>query len=664
VSVVPSTLTLATGASAQFLATLHGDLNGFIRWEVNRIPGGNSEVGRIDESGLYQAPAAVPSDSVTITAVLSADTRRFGVANVTVVEPITIQPARAALVLSQTIQFQATTLEDVNVDWAASGGTVTAAGLYTAPEEAGLYTVSAVSRADPAIRTEATVYVTDLAGVFSWRNDTGLTGQNRQELALSPATVGPDSFGKIASCPVDGQVYAQPLYVAGLVIGGRARNLVFVATQHDSLYAFDADSTSCEQIWKRSFLDEVAGATPIPAIDLPSADIAPEVGITGTPVIDPASKTLYLVARTKEATGPSYVQKLHALDLATGNEKPGSAVKISASVPGTGDGSTGSGPDAQVALDPLIANQRAGLQLVGGRVYIAFDGHGQTTFGHGWLLVYDATTLQQVAVFNTTPDRSLGGIGATPSADDAGNFYLATGRGAFDLTLPTHLKRSVGQTLLKLLPSPLTITDFFTPIDHVSLTLNQHDFGRNGVVVLPSQAGGIDKPLAVVGGGQGTLYLIDRSDMGGLTEGSGVDDVITTVPLFRPLHTTPAYWQDTLYVAATNDVLKAFSLAGGTLAGAPHQQSNTNFGAGGASLSISSHGPNGGIVWALDTSDSSEPAVLRAYDASDLSRELYSSAAKTSDAAGLATSGAVPTVANGRVYAGTQNDLTIYSLLP
>ena len=433
---------------------------------------------------------------------------------------------------------------------------------------------------------------------------------------------------------MDGQVYAEPLYVANLPIGGQARNVVYVVTEHDSVYAFDADAVPCQQIWMTSFLDDVLGITPVQSTDLPGSDISPEVGITGTPVIDRASGTMYLVARTEESTpfGLNYFQRLHALDIVTGSDKLGGPVAIAASVLGSGDGTDGTG---HVNFDPLLENQHAGMQLVNGNVYVAFAGPDTTNGFHGWLLAYSAATLAQVDAFNSTPNTFGGGIVAAPSADSAGNIYVATGHGKFDSALPLLSRKDFAQSVLELLPPPFSIADAskdtFTPFNQSVLTANQNDLGATGVLVLPDQIGAANPRLAVVGGTQGTLYLLDRDNLGGFTSG-GPDQVLKTLNLTGGIYGTPAYWQSAIYTAAAGDALKAFSLAGGTLATAPSSQSSVAFGSQGSSPAISSNGASGGIVWVVDTSGldsaSSAPAILRAYDATNLAHEIYNSSAK------------------------------------
>jgi hypothetical protein len=622
-------------------------------------------MGTITATGLYRAPDIAPDTAVEIMAILQADTSRFGSANVTVVPPVSIRPAQAAVTTAQTIQFQAAGpgISASGVNWTASGGSVNASGLYTPPSIAGIYVVTATSRSDPSSGASATVYATDFAGHFSWRGDPGLTGQNRQELALNPATLAAGLFGKVSSCAVDGQAYAQPLYVANLDDGVRVRNVVYVATEHDSVYAFDADASPCGIVWQKHFGNEALGVTPVPPADVPGAEIAPEIGITGTPVIDPDTRTLYLVARTREESvaGPLYMQRLHALDIATGEEKLGGPVAIAASVPGTGDGNNGAG---QVAFDPLIQNQLAALQLADGKVLVAFGGHGSNIY-HGWLLAYDAVTLQQVGVFNTTPNGSRGGIlhgGAGPSVDTDGDIFIAAGHGTFNAATTNF-----GQTILKLQPAPLLPTDRFTPSNQASLSNNRTGLGSTGVLLIDRTNGPYQR-LAVAGSEHGMMYLLNRDSLGGFTPSPAPDNVVQKLDLMRSILGTPAYWENVVYVAASGDALKAYSLAGGTLADSPSSQSSATFGSTGASPAISANGATGGIVWVLDTSGAdSTPAasaVLRAYDATNLSRELYASTHRAEDAAGPAVRLAVPTVANGRVYVGTQNELTVYGLLP
>jgi hypothetical protein len=682
IQVSPANVQVAADQTTQFTATVDGASSSGVVWEVDGIRGGNATYGTIAAGGLYTAPASIPSPStIPVTAVLETDQGVSGSASVTITLPPTLTPQRAALTTSQTVQFQATGpyMSNSTVNWGVDGvpggkpssGTIDSNGLYT-PGAAGKHIVQATSKTDGTLTASATVYVTDFAGNFSWRNDLSISGVNSQELALSPSTLAAGGFGKLFSCKVDGQVYAQPLYVANLSIPGSGmHNVIFVATEHDSVYAFDADAIPCQNLWEAPLLNEVSGATTVPS----SNNITPEIGITGTPVIDPSTRTLYVVAETREgAPGAyTYVHRLHALDLFTGQEKFGGPVVITASVAGTGDGNDGRG---NVAFDALVENQRAALQLFGGQVYMAFASNGDQGAYHGWLLAYDAATLAQTAVFNTTPDGSAGGIwqsGAALSVDAAsGNVFLGVGNGTFDADSSTAPNTDYGETLLQLSVSPgaFSILGSFTPYDQAILTTADNDFASTGVLLLPDAAGSSLQPhLALIGGKAGYLYLVDRDHLGGYTSG-GPDNVVQKVNLNGALFGTPAYWNGTnngtIYVAPSGQPLEAFAMTNGILASSPSSQSAQTFAFPPPSPVISSDGTHNGVVWVLDNSGyaAGQPTVLHAYDATNLSNELYNSTQKKGDAAGPAVKFTVPTVANGKVYVGTQNEITVYGLLP
>ena len=294
--------------------------------------------------------------------------------------------------------------------------------------------------------------------VTTYHNDNARTGQNLAETILTPANVNTNQFGRLFSLSVDGYVYAQPLIVSQVSVGGGVHNVLFVATEHDTVYAFDAD-TKGKLYWKKKLLVHGTGARPVKSSEVGSDDLVPEIGITSTPVIDTASGTLYVFAKTREKTG--FVQRLHALDITTGSEKFGGPVIIQASVEGTGDGSV----NGFVAYNPLRQHQRAALLLLNGVVYIASASHGDNGPYHGWIVGYNATTLQLVTAFNATPNGGLGGIwmaGGGLAADNAGNIYCSTGNGTFDADTGGN---DFGDSVLKLTPAgnTLDMTDYFTP---------------------------------------------------------------------------------------------------------------------------------------------------------------------------------------------------------
>ncbi len=503
--------------------------------------------------------------------------------------------------------------------------------------------------------------------VLTYKNDNARTGQQLHETALTPDTVNVAAFGKLFSYPVDGATYSQPLVMSAVVVPGKGTyDVVFVATEHDSVYAFDAAGVEAEPLWHVSFLDNpppgVVVST-VPSADVGTDDIAPEIGITSTPVIDPATGTLYVEALTKEesADGPRYVHRLHALDVSTGAEKLGGPVVISAVVTGTGSGADAKG---HVYFDPLWEFNRPALLLSGGVVYIAFGAHADTLPSHGWILGYDAGTLRQVATFNTTPDGSLGSVwmsGGGPAADAAGTIFVITANGTFDLASGG---RDSGDSFLKLTPRRmgLLLSDYFTPFDQAILSSQDLDLGSGGVMLLPDTPGS-QAHLAVGASKDGTIYLVNRNRLGGYSTTS--DAVVQEVRgLLNGCFSTPAVLGERLFFGASDyngGNLFALDRSGGVLAERPASQAGAYFGYPGVNPSVSADGSHGGIVWAIENAS---PAVLHAYLASDLGRELYSSsqAADGSDQPGDGVKFAVPTVWNGNVYVGTQTELAAYGL--
>jgi hypothetical protein len=498
--------------------------------------------------------------------------------------------------------------------------------------------------------------------VLTYHNDAARTGQNLVETVLTPATVSQSTFGRLFTRPVDGFVYAQPLYVSGLAIAGRGtHDVVFVATENDSVYAFDAVGAPKRSLWRRRLIVPHTRGRAVTSKEVECDDLVPKVGVTSTPVIDRASGTLYVVAKTKERGAGNFVQRLHALDLATGAEKFGGPVVIAATVPGTGDGSNG----GMVSFDPLRQHQRSALALVNGVVYISSAAHCDIGPYHGWIIGYDASTLGQVAAFVATPDGGLGGVwqsGGAPAADAAGNLYVETGNGTFDAQ---NGGNDYGDSLLKLsVGADLTVADYFTPFNEDDLNNADIDFGSGAPLLLPDQPG-VHPHLVLASGKEGTIYVVDRDGMGHFHAGDDSQIVQSLPSVVGGTWSMPAYWNDTVYYSGTNDVLKAFALSGGLLSASPIAQSSDAFGFPGATPSISANGASDGIVWTVQTDGYADghPAVLHAYDASDVSQELYASdRAGRHDVPGKAVKFAVPTIANGRVYVGAQKRLTAYGL--
>jgi hypothetical protein len=500
------------------------------------------------------------------------------------------------------------------------------------------------------------------ADVLTYHNDNARTGQNLGETILTPQSVNATGFGKLFTDAVDGAVYAQPLYKSGVTVSGQgALNLVFVATEHDSVYAFNADAPG-PAVWHDSFLNAAAGVTTVSDSDLNSNSIAPEVGITGTPVIDAASQTLYVVAFTKEVAGAavSYVQRLHALDLATGAEKFGGPVVIQATVPGTGPGSSG----GIVSFDAFHENQRPALLLDNGVVYVSWASFDDHTPYHGWVIGYDAQSLQQVSAFNTTPDGGLGGIwqsGGGPAADAAGNVYVVSGNGTFDAGAAAAPNHDYGDTFIKLTPGAggLSVASFFTPFNQAVLDARDEDLGSGGPIALPDQPGPF--PHLLIGAGkEGKIYVLNRDALGGFNPST--DNVVQELPqAITSDFDTPAYFNGHVYFGGVGDAVKAFALNNGLLSSAPSSQTSTVFGYPGTTPSISANGAADGIVWVVQNHGA---AVLRAYRADNLATELYDSAQMGArDQLATAVKFEVPTVVNGKVYVGTQSGLSVFGAL-
>ncbi len=412
--------------------------------------------------------------------------------------------------------------------------------------------------------------------VLTNHNDNARTGLNAAETLLTHADVNPGQFGKLFSLPVDGYVYAQPLYAANVFFPGQGtHDVVFVATEHNSVYAFDADSNAgpdAGPLW------HVNLGPSVPQADVISGDMPPETGITGTPVIDPATGTLYLVAKTKE--NGLYFQRVHALDVATGREKFGGPAVISALVSGVGDGNDGQG---NVPFNPLREHQRGGLALSGGTVYVPWASHGDNGPYHGWVIGFDAHTLRQILTFNDTPNGGLGGIwmaGMAPAVDETGALFLSTGNGTYDASVPGGYE--YGDSMIKLDPSAPRVADYFTPFNQGSLDAVDNDLGAGGLLLLPDQPGA--HPHLLVGAGkEGRIYLVDRDNMGGYS--TSRDAVVQSLPgaLGYGSYGTPAFFNGTVYYLGAGDVLKAFTL-GSTTATTQNFDAGNGFTGGGITL--------------------------------------------------------------------------------
>ena len=542
---------------------------------------------------------------------------------------------------------------NASVGTIASSDATTAIYSATASTQAGNHSVTA-KVSGGALSTAVSIAVTDLKGVLTHHNDNSRTGQNIQEYALSPATVSATTFGKLFSCTLDspGYVYAQPLYVANLTMNdAKVHNVVFVVTESDWVYAYDADSSSCQQLWKKNLLGPAE--TTVPAADTAELnDLIPEIGITSTPVIDPQSKIIYVCAKSKSTTG--YFHRLHALTLASGADAI-PTVEITAT--------------NFSALEHL---QRPALLLSSGTVYVAFGSHGDHNTYQGWLMGYDAATLVQRFVWSTTDPTSGNNKGAIwqsgggPAADDAGNVYLETANGEFDVNSGGS---NYSDSVVKLSPNG-AVLDYFTPSDESALNIADVDLGSAALILLPVSIGsGAHPHLLVASGKPGVLFLLDQTNLGKFN--SVIDQAVqevnvqsNTMNILAGIFGQPAYWNGNLYTAAIADYLKQFTIAGGTISNAPQTQSSRIYNRRGGAPTISANDTTAGVVWVLDISAyPNGPAVLNAYDANNVATELYSSPTSGSGAAGNAVKFTVPTVANGKVYVGTQGRLDVFGLL-
>lgn len=605
---------------------------------------------------------------------------------------IAISPRGAGVTTGQPLKLTARTNDSMGVAWSISpaGGsfssTTSSSGssvTLTAPGTAGEYMVTASSVVDRTQSASIQIGVTDLTGVYTYHDDLSRDGANLHEYALTPGNVNSSSFGKIFSCAVDGAVYAQPLWVANLQVGGAAHNIVLVATAHDSLYAFDADAAPCSELWHVSLIDAAHGGTggevTVPGgpsgnlVGVGDGDMTPEVGVTGTPVIDPTTDTLYVVSKSMNAAGTSFFQRLHAIDPTSGAEKAGSPVTIAGTAPGTGDGGS------TVSFNARMENQRAGLALVNGTVYIAWGSHEDAQPYYGWMMAYtyNGSSFAQTSVLNAAPNAREGGIwmsGAAPAADEQGRLYALTGNAAFDATSATAPNDDYGDSLLELSLS-LQVLQYFTPSDQHSDQIYNNDFGSGGAAVLADlPAGSPVTHLVFAGGKDGSLYVFNRDALGGYGDGNAwqVISVGTEGDLNAAtpgvIFTVGAIWDDTYYLAGAAGPLQAYRLDPATAKlslAATATSPSGGFGYPGSTPSISSSGGTNGVVWVLDDSQycttaspGCGPAVLHAYDASDVTKELWNSAKASADQAGNAVKFTLPTIANGKVYIGTRGNNT------
>ena len=588
---------------------------------------------------------------------------------------IVTQPANQTVLVGQTATFTVVASGSAPLAYQWQLGTSAIAGAtaaaYTTPvttlaERESSFRVVVTNSVGSATSNAATLIVNSAAttDMVTYHNDIARTGQNLNETILTPTSVNSTNFGKIGFYGVDGKVDAQPLYLSNVTIPGQgSHNVLYVATEHDSVYALDADTGT--QLWKVSVL----GAGETTSDPRNCSQVVPEIGITATPVVDRSrgpNGAIYVVGMSKNASG-SYFQRIHALDVTTGSELFGGPTTVQASYPGTGDGSSG----GNVIFAPGQYEERASLLLLNGVVYTGWTSHCDIRPYTGWIIGYNASTLQQSSVLNVTPNGSDGSIwmsGAGLAADTLGNVYFLDANGTFDTNLNASgfpSNGDFGNAFIKLSTAgTLGVADYFATFDTVQKSAADQDLGSGGAVVLPdlTDAGGNTRHLAVGGGKDGNIYVVDRDSMGKFspTANNNYQELQGALP--GGVWSMPAYFNKTIYYGPVGNSIRAFSITNARLSSSPTSQTSNTFGYPGATPSISANGTGNGILWATENGST---AVLHAYDATNLASELYNSnQAGTRDQFGSGNKFITPTIVNGKVYVGTTTGVAVFGLLP
>jgi len=591
---------------------------------------------------------------------------------------ITTPPVAVTVAAGQSASFSvtATGTAPLSYQWLRNGTAISGAtaATYSTPattsaDDGEMFSVTVSNAAGS--QTSAAVRLTvsgqlALTDVLTYHNDLMRTAQNLTETVLTPANVNMTQFGLLRTLPVDGLVDAQPLVVSNLTLGGMTRNVLYVVTEHGSVYGFDADSGAA--LLQRSLL----GTNETTSDDRGCGQVTPEIGITSTPYIDRAAGahgTLFAVAMSKDASG-NYYQRVHALDLTTLAEQANSPVTVQASYPGTGDHSQ----NGNVIFDPAQYKERAALLVVGGVLYTAWASHCDHSPYTGWIIGYDETSLAQTRVLNVVPNGYDGAIwqaGGGMAADAQGNLYALVANGAFDTALDGNgmpAQGDYGNAFIKIATAaPIHVADYFAMNNDPSESAADVDLGSGAPMLLPDQvaAGGSTKHLAVGAGKDGHLYVVDRDAMGkySATGNLNYQDLVNALP--GGIWSAPAYFNGHVYYADVGGTLKSFTMSQALLSTSATSASATTFAYPGASPSVSANGATNGIVWALE-SGSGSAAVLHAYDAGNLGNELYNSnqAANGRDSFGPGNKFITPTVVNGKVYVGTPSAVAVFGELP
>ncbi len=598
---------------------------------------------------------------------------------------ITQQPASQTVTVGQTATFSvtATGTAPLSYQWQKNNSTIMNAPnspSYTTPvlaatDSGATFRVIVSNGVNPSATSNSATLTVNPAvnpppssvNVLTYHNDIARTGQNLNETTLTPSNVNSTKFGLLGSVPVDGPVDAQPLYAGGLTIKGAVHNVLFVATENDSVYAFDADTFT--QLWQNPLL---SGTGESPSGDHGCGQVEPTIGVTSTPVIDltaGAHGTIFVVAMS--ISGGVYHQRLHALDLATGNEQAGSPVLIAATFPNQSGHTT---------FDPGQYEERTGLLLLNNVIYLAWTSHCDGTPYTGWVMGYGESSLQQTSVVDITPNGSEGGIwmsGDGLAADSSGNIYFLDGNGTFETTLTNGLPSNgdYGNAFIKLSTTgnTLAVADYFNMFDTVNQSNHDEDLGSGGVLLLPDLVDGSNKTrhLAVGAGkpdfntGQTVIYVVDRDSMGKFNSVSDTGIYQEFAPgITGEIKSTPAYFNNTVYYGAVGDSLEAFKITSAMLGTSPSSHSPTAFGYPGTTPSISANGTTNGIVWAIENGST---GTLHAYDATNLASELYNSNQAAGGRDQFQTNSnckfVTSLIANAKVYVGTSGAVAVFGLL-
>jgi len=676
----PANQTVAAGQTATFSVVATGTAPLSYQWRKNSSNIGGATV------ASYTTPATTTADNNTtydVVVMNSVSSVTSSPATLTVnslpaAPTITTPPANQTVTAGQSATFSvvATGTAPLAYQWQKNGSDITSAASlsYTTPvtttaDSGELFRVVVSNTAGNVTSTSATLTVNpgtsdSSVDVITYHYDNGRSGQNLNETTLTPANVKSATFGKKGEFTVDGKVDAQPLYLSQVTVGGQKKNVLYVVTEHGSVYAFDADSingTTATFLWKTSTL----GAGETTSDNRGCGQVTPEIGITATPVIDRARNAIYVVAMSKNSSG-AYFQRLHALNLSTGAELFGGPQNITATFPGTGDNSSG----GNVVFDPKQYKERPGLLQINGTIYTTWSSHCDIRPYTSWVMAFGADTLAQTSVLNLVPNGSEGGIwmaGTAPAADSSGNLFFILGNGDFDTTLnvsgfPTN--GNCGNCFVKLSTSSgLKLVDYFTPHNTVAESNADQDFGSGGGILLvdATDSTGATRHLSVGAGKDSLIYVVDRDSMGKFNPTT--DQIYQEISgqLGGGVFSMPAYFNGTVYYGAVGDALKAFPVVSAKLAGTPSSQSTHHFGYPGTTPSVSANGTTNGIVWAIENSG----AILYAFDATNLTNELYNSNQPANSRDHFSGNKFItPMVVNGRVYVGTASSVAVFGLLP